>query len=77
MTGATFLDAYRELPAAALAGIGRPTLVVIAGNDEIVPDLESRLPAKTRHVVIEGSDHFFRDLNGEDAADAIAEFLRE
>ncbi len=75
--GAAFLDAYREIPAKAAAGIVQPVLVMIAGNDEIVPDLETRLPANVRHVVVEGSDHFFRDLNGEDAADAIAEFLRE
>ncbi len=77
VTGAALLDAYREIPARAVASLAQPVLVVIAGNDEIVPDLETRLPAKTRHVVIEGSDHFFRDLNGEDAAEAIAEFLRE
>ncbi len=77
VTGAALLDAYREIPARAVASLTQPVLVVIAGNDEIVLDLETRLPAKTRHVVIEGSDHFFRDLNGEDAAEAIAEFLRE
>ena len=76
-TGAALLDAYREIPAQAIAAMGRPTLVVVAGNDEIVPDLEPRLPADVRRVVIEGSDHFFRDLNNEDAAEAIAEFLRE
>ncbi len=77
VTGAALLDAYRAIPAQAVANLAQPVLVVIAGNDEIVPDLESRLPAKIRHVVIEGSDHFFRDLNGEDAAEAIVEFLRE
>lgn len=77
VTGAALLDAYRESPAQAIASLTQPVLVVIAGNDEIVPDLETRLPAKTRRAVIEGSDHFFRDLNGEDAAEAIVEFLRE
>lgn len=75
--GSTFLEAYREVPAASLANIMQQTLVVIAGNDEVVPDLETRLPPTTNHVVIEGADHAFRDINGEDAADAIAEFLRE
>jgi pimeloyl-ACP methyl ester carboxylesterase len=75
--GTTFLEAYREVPPASISNIVLKTLVVLAGNDEIVPDLEPRLPPKTQQVVIEGSDHFFRDLNGEDAADAIAEFLRE
>ena len=75
--GGTFTDAYSEVPPERIAGIVQPTLVVIAGNDEVVPELEPRLPQKVRHVVIEGSDHNFRDLNSEDAADAIAEFLRE
>ncbi len=76
VTGMAFLDAYREMPASGAATIPQPTLVVIAANDEIVPDLAKHLPAKVRRVVVDGSDHFFRDLNGEDAADAIAAFLR-
>jgi pimeloyl-ACP methyl ester carboxylesterase len=75
--GSTFLEAYREVPANSLSNIVQQTLVVLAGNDEVVPDLEARLPPKIRYVVIEGSDHFFRDLNAEDAADVVAEFLRE
>lgn len=75
--GSTFLEAYRPVSPDAIANIVQQTLVVLAGNDEAVPDLEPRLPPKVRHVVIEGSDHSFRDLNAEDAADAIAEFLRE
>ena len=76
VTGMAFLDAYREMPASSAATIAQPTLVVIAANDEVVPDLALLLPAKVSRVVIDGSDHFFRDLNGEDAADAIAAFLR-
>jgi dienelactone hydrolase len=75
--GSTFLEAYREVPAASVANIVQQTLVVVAGNDEVVPDLEARLPPTVKHVVIEGADHAFRDLSAEDAADAIAEFLRE
>jgi len=75
--GSTFIEAYRPVPPEAIANIVQQTLVVLAGNDDAVPDLEPRLPSTVRHVVIEGSDHNFRDLNGEDAADAIAEFLRE
>jgi pimeloyl-ACP methyl ester carboxylesterase len=75
--GSTFLEAYRELPASSVASIVQQTLVVIAGNDEVVPDLETRLPATVKHVVIDGADHAFRDAAAEDAADAIAEFLRE
>ena len=77
VTGATFVDAYREVPPEIAAQIPQPMLVVIAGNDEIVPGLDQKLPASVRRVVIEDSDHFFKDLYGEDAADAIAEFLTE
>ena len=73
--GATFLDGYTELPPRLAARTGHPTLVVIAGKDEVVPNLESKLPSDVRKVTIEGSSHYFPDLFGEDAADAIAKFL--
>jgi pimeloyl-ACP methyl ester carboxylesterase len=72
---ATFLDGYAELPPRLAAKTGHPTLVVIAGKDEVVPDLAKRLPSDVKPVVIEGADHFFHDLYGEEAADVIAKFL--
>jgi alpha/beta superfamily hydrolase len=74
--GATFLDAYQEMLPQLAAETGHPTLVVVAGKDEIVPDLGKKLPSQVQRVVIEGSGHFFPDLYGEDAADAIAAFLK-
>jgi esterase/lipase len=74
--GATFLDAYQEMLPQLAAETGHPTLVVVAGKDEIVPDLGKKLPSQVQRVVIEGSGHFFSDLYGEDAADAIAAFLK-
>lgn len=73
---AAFLDAYNELPPSLAARTGHPTLVVVAGKDEIVPDLASRLPSTIKPVVIDGADHFFHDLYGDEAADAIAKFLK-
>lgn len=62
------------------------TLVVVAGADEVVPELAAAVaplerPAgrgrgEIRVITIEGADHFFRDLFVEDAADALAEWLR-
>jgi pimeloyl-ACP methyl ester carboxylesterase len=72
---ATFLDAYTELPPRLAAKTGHPTLVVVAGKDEVVPDLGGRLPSDIRPVVIDGASHFFPDLYGEEAADVIAKFL--
>ena len=73
--GATLLDAYAELPPRLAARTGHPTLVVIAGKDETVVDLGSKLPTDVRKVTIDGASHFFPDLYGEEAADAIAKFL--
>jgi pimeloyl-ACP methyl ester carboxylesterase len=77
VTGAAFIDAYRAIPPEVTTEIPQPVLVVIAGSDEIVPDLDRKLPAAVRRMVIEESDHFFQDLYGEDAADTIADFLTE
>jgi len=62
------------------------TLVVVAGNDEIVPDLGpavtalARPSAKGRGEIrirtIEGADHFFHDIYNDDAADVIAEWIK-
>ncbi|CAN5602157.1 hypothetical protein BH10PSE6_BH10PSE6_07310 [soil metagenome] len=72
---ATFLDGYAELSPSLAAKTGHPTLVVVAGKDEVVPDLAAKLPSSIKPVVIDGATHFFPDLFGEDAADAIAKFL--
>ena len=57
---------------------------MIAGSkDEIVPDIPERIGpiAETQGnvalEVVEGADHFFRDLYAEDAADLIANFVRQ
>ena len=74
--GATFLDAYQEMLPQLAAETQHSTLVVVAGKDEIVPDLAKKLPSQVQKVVIDGSGHFFPDLYGEEAADAIAKFLK-
>ena len=74
--GATFLDAYQEMLPQLAAETTHPTLVVVAGKDDVVPDLAEKLPSQVQKVVIDGSGHFFPDLYGEDAADAIAKFLK-
>ncbi|HLG45405.1 MAG TPA: hypothetical protein VKY24_04115 [Reyranella sp.] len=73
---ATFLDGYAELPPRLAARTGKPTLVIIAGNDEVVPDLARKLPSDVKRVVIDGASHFFLDLYGDEAADVTAKFLQ-
>jgi pimeloyl-ACP methyl ester carboxylesterase len=62
------------------------TLVVIAGADEVVPDLAPAVAPLAREAgrgageirlhTVDGADHFFRDLFVEDAAEMIAEWLK-
>jgi pimeloyl-ACP methyl ester carboxylesterase len=73
---ATFLDGYAELPPRLAARTGKPTLVIVAGKDEVVPDLARKLPSDVKPVVIDGAGHFFLDLYGEEAADVIAKFVQ-
>ena len=78
-------DPRRNTPS-LLRGMVPRTLVVVAGNDEIVPDLGEAVAPLARDAArgrgeirvhtIEGADHFFRDLFIEDAADVIAEWLK-
>lgn len=79
-----FLDYYapsrRPVPE-LLSRIEAPTLVVAAGGDEIVPGVvealkSAGLPDHVEVSEVDGADHFFRDLFGEDLADEIAAFLR-
>src|SRR5262249_898540 len=72
---ATFLDGYAELPPRLATRIGKRTLVVVAGNDEIVPDLAKKLPAAGKPGGVDGANHLLLDLYGEEAADAIAKFV--
>lgn len=58
-----------------------PTLVIAGSADEQVPGVDRAFESlaregKVRLTVIDGADHFFRDLYAEDTADAIAEFLQ-
>jgi pimeloyl-ACP methyl ester carboxylesterase len=57
-----------------------PLLVVNAGADELVPNIEANLAkfvdgVRLRLVTIEGSGHFFLDFNIEEAVEAIIEYL--
>jgi len=78
-------DPRRHTPS-LLPRMAPRTLIVLAGADEIVPDLAEAVRPLTRDAgrgrgeirlhTVEGADHFFRDLFIEDAADVIAEWLK-
>jgi pimeloyl-ACP methyl ester carboxylesterase len=59
----------------------KPTLVVVAGNDEVVVGLDKKMAPladgkRVQMKVIDGADHFFRDLYADDAVEAIDAFLK-
>lgn len=69
------LDTLHLLPK-----INKPTLVLVAEKDEIVVGLEKKVAplangTQVQMVVISGADHFFRDLNADEAVDAVDAFL--
>jgi len=86
VSAAAFLSHYalasqHDTPA-LLPRLRVPTLIVVAGGDEVARDTEPRFrplvdDRRLRMVVIPGADHFFNDLYGEDAAEAVVAFLRE
>lgn len=58
-----------------------PTLVVVAGNDEVVVGLDKNIAPLVdgKHLqmkIVDGSGHTFRDLYSDDAVDAIDVFLK-
>ena len=64
-----------------LPKIRKPTLVIVAGSDEVVVGLDKAVGAladgtKLHMQVLPDADHFFRDLHAEDAVDAISVFLK-
>ena len=84
VTADTFVSYYGPDPrldtAYLIPKIRKPTLVVLAGDDEIVINDKKFLPlADGKHVqvtVVEGANHFFRDLYADEAVDKIDTFLK-
>lgn len=84
VTADTFVSYYGPDPrldtAYLIPKIRKPTLVVIAGNDEVVLN-DKKFAAladgdRVQIKVIAGAGHFFRDLDADDAVDVISVFLK-
>jgi pimeloyl-ACP methyl ester carboxylesterase len=88
VTAAAFHDYYAPDPQydvlALLGQIGLPALLVLAGDDRVVPELAGavaaaraahRLPARLSIATVDGADHYFRDLFGDELADKVAAFV--
>lgn len=56
-----------------------PSLVISGSEDKTVSDLPEKMAGVTnplvQHIVIEGADHYFRDLYADEVAEQIIEFL--
>jgi len=86
VTANSFISYYgqdRRLDTPSLIpDIHKPVLVVVAGNDEIVVDLEKKLSLLSQNkmlrvAIIESSGHFFLDLNADDAVEVIDSYYEE
>lgn len=82
---ASFTDYYRDEPRfdtpRLLGKIAAPVLVVAADQDSVVPGLLEKVrpqaaAGKIKLQVLDGADHFFRDLYADDLADAVGRFLK-
>lgn len=85
VTAGTFASYYGQDPRLdtpyLIPKLKVPTLVVVAGDDSIVVDLDKKVApladgTLVQMSVVEGADHLFRDLYADDAIDAIDEFLQ-
>lgn len=85
VTAASFVSHYGGDPRVdtptLIPKLKKPTLVVVAGGDEIVVGLEKKVAPlvdgkQVQMKVVDSADHFFRDLYSDDAVDAIDVFLK-
>lgn len=84
-TAETFVSYYGQSQRldtpSLLPKIQVPTLIVVAGDDQIVVGLDKKVASlidgKRRQMrIVAGADHLFRDLYADDAVEAIDAFLR-
>ena len=84
VTAESFVSHYRDNPQRDslywLPKLVKPTLVVVAGADEVVPTLGERVQQladgkRLQVKVIDGSGHFFRDLNADEAVENVLAFI--
>ena len=84
VTAESFVSYYgpdsRRYTPSLMSKIRKPTLLLVAGNDEIVKNLDKKFGPmvdgkRVQMKIIEGSDHFFKDLYADDAVDDVVAFL--
>jgi pimeloyl-ACP methyl ester carboxylesterase len=83
VSAAAFMSYYvddKKMDTPALLGaVPVPVLVIAGSADTLIPDIPDKMKGRVLGTVkfkmIDGADHFFRDLFAEDVVDAIMEFL--
>jgi pimeloyl-ACP methyl ester carboxylesterase len=65
-----------------IPGINSPVLIIAGSEDTAVKGLPEKVGPladgdRVQFMVVDGADHFFRDLYSEDIADAVAELLAD
>ena len=85
-TADAFVSYYNQSPSldspSLIPKLRKPTLVLVAGNDEVVLGLDQKLAPladgqRLQMHVIAGADHTFRDLYADDAVELIVAFLKK
>ena len=85
-SAAAFVSYYSDEPRMdtpyLLSDISKPVLVFIGSEDKVVKQLETKLApladsGTVRVEIIEGADHYFRDLYAEELVEMAVEFMRE
>ena len=84
-TAETFVSYYGQSPSLdtpyLIPKLQQPTLVLVAGNDEVVLGLAQKMTQivdglRVKMKIIDGADHTFRDIYTDEAVDAIDGFLK-
>jgi pimeloyl-ACP methyl ester carboxylesterase len=85
-TADAFVSYYRPDPKmdtpTVIKSISKPVLVFVGSADKVVANLQTEMKelegqANVQFKVIDGADHFFRDLYAEDLADIAQTFIGE
>jgi len=85
VTASSFTSYYKPDPRfdtpTLLKKASIPSLVIIGSEDNTVSDLNEKMPDvsndKVQSVIIEGADHYFRDLYADEVIEHITEFLEQ
>ena len=84
-TAGAFVSYYGQSPSVdapyLIPKLRQPTLVLVAGSDEVVPGLAQKMTQiadglRVKMKIIDGADHTFRDIYTDEAVDAIDGFLK-